>query len=76
MNQGFTLGKLKSSLRKFQSRHHDLVSQYGISVSQITTNILRHVRSPFMTYHWGFLTRVTRNEQLVEQTIDYFSGTS
>jgi hypothetical protein len=30
-NQGFLLVKLKSSLRKFYGRHHDLVDRYGIS---------------------------------------------
>ena len=30
MNQGFLLVKLKSSLRKFYGRHHDLVNRYGI----------------------------------------------
>jgi hypothetical protein len=38
-NQGFLLVKLKSSLRKFYGRHHDLVDRYGIFVSQITTDI-------------------------------------
>ena len=36
LNQGFLLVKLKSSLRKFYGRHHDLVDRYGISASQIT----------------------------------------
>jgi hypothetical protein len=39
LNQGFLLVKLKSSLRKFYGRHHDLVDRYGISVSQITTDM-------------------------------------
>ena len=39
LSQGFLLVKLKSSLRKFYSRHHDLVDRYGISVSQMTTDI-------------------------------------
>jgi hypothetical protein len=34
LNQGFLLVKLKSSLRKFYGRHHDLVDCYGISMSQ------------------------------------------
>ena len=34
LNQGFLIVKLKSSLRKFYGRHHDLVDRYGISVSQ------------------------------------------
>jgi hypothetical protein len=37
LNQGFLLVKLKSPLRKFYGRHHDLVDRYGISVSQMTT---------------------------------------
>jgi hypothetical protein len=39
LNQGFFLVKLKSSLRKFHGRHHDLVDRYGISVSQMTTDM-------------------------------------
>jgi hypothetical protein len=31
--------KLKSSFRKFYGRHHDLVDRYGISVSQMTTDM-------------------------------------
>ena len=39
LNQGFHLVKLKSSLGKFCSRHHDLVDRYGISMSQRTTDM-------------------------------------
>ena len=39
LNQGFLLVKLKSSLRKFYGRHHDLVDRYGISASQITMDM-------------------------------------
>ena len=39
LNQGFLLVKLKSSLQKFYGRHHDLVDRYGISVSQMTTDM-------------------------------------
>ena len=39
LNQGFLLVKLKSSLRIIYGRHHDLVDRYGISVSQMTTDI-------------------------------------
>jgi hypothetical protein len=39
LNQGFHLVKLKSSLRKFDGRHHDLVDRYAISVSQMTTEM-------------------------------------
>ena len=39
LNQVFLLVKLKSSLRTFYGRHHDLVDRYGISVSQMTTDV-------------------------------------
>jgi hypothetical protein len=39
LNQGFLLGKWKSSLRKLYGRHHDLVDRYGISVSIMTTDM-------------------------------------
>jgi hypothetical protein len=39
LNQGFLLVKLKSSFRRFYSRHHDLVDRYGISVSQMTMDM-------------------------------------
>jgi hypothetical protein len=39
LNQGFILVKLKSSLRKFYGRHHDLVDRYGISVSKMSTDM-------------------------------------
>jgi len=37
----FILVKLKSSHRMCYGRHHDVANHYGISVSQITTNIFR-----------------------------------
>jgi hypothetical protein len=47
LNQGFLLVKLKSSLRKFYGRHHDLVDRYGISVSQtLSGSFLIHDLSP------------------------------
>ena len=39
LNQGFLLDKLKSSLQKFYGRHHDVVDRYGISGSQMTTDM-------------------------------------
>jgi hypothetical protein len=39
LNQRFLLVKLKSSIQKFYDRHHDLVDRYGISVSQMITNM-------------------------------------
>ena len=50
LNQGFLLVKLKSSLRKFYGRHHDLVDRYGIPVSQMTTD--RYV--PLVHTSWSF----------------------
>ena len=38
LNQGFLFVKL-SSLRTFYNRHHDLIDRYGISVSQMTTDM-------------------------------------
>jgi len=37
--QGFLLVKLKSSLRTFYSRNHDLIDIYGISVSHMTMDM-------------------------------------
>ena len=39
LNQGFLLVMLKSSLRRCYGCHHDLVDRYGISVSQMTTDM-------------------------------------
>ena len=39
LNQRFLLVKLRSLLRKFHGRHHDLVDRYGKYVSQITTDM-------------------------------------
>ena len=41
LNLVFILVKLMSSRGKFYSRHHDLVYRYGISVSQMTTDMFR-----------------------------------
>ena len=35
--------KLKSSLRKFYGRHHELVDRYGITVSQMISDMFRYV---------------------------------
>ena len=37
LNQGFLMVNLKSSLRKFYNRHHNLVNRYEIPVSHTTT---------------------------------------
>jgi len=39
LNQGLLLAMLKSSLPKFYGRHHDLVDRYGITMSQMITDI-------------------------------------
>jgi hypothetical protein len=40
LNQWFLSVKLMPSLRKFYGGHHDLIDRYGISVSQMTTDML------------------------------------
>jgi hypothetical protein len=53
LNQGFLFIKLKSSLRKFYCRHHDLVERYGISVSQMTTDMFhlsQALPGPFLVH--------------------------
>ena len=74
LNQGFLLVKLKSSLRKFYDRHHDLVDRYGISVSQMTTDMFHFVVStsrsfPHSRLITGFVSRLTRRVPLVEQEL-------
>ena len=39
LNQQFQMVKLKSSLRKFYRRHHKLVGRYGITVSQMISDM-------------------------------------
>ena len=39
LNQGFLLAKLKSSLQKSYGLHHNLFDRYGISMSQMTTDM-------------------------------------
>ena len=41
LNQGFLLVKLKSSFWRFYGRNHGLVYRYGISVSQVATDVFR-----------------------------------
>jgi hypothetical protein len=43
LNQTLLVIKLKSPLRKFYGRRHDLVNRYGIIVSQMTTDMF-HIR--------------------------------
>jgi hypothetical protein len=42
--------KLKSSLRKIYDRNHDLVDRYGISVSQMTTDMFHCPHFPVLFY--------------------------
>ena len=54
LNQGFLLFRLKSSLRKFYGRHHDLVDCYRIYVSQMTTNMFhlsQSIPGPFLVHY-------------------------
>ena len=74
LNQGFLLVKLKSSLRKFYGRHHDLVDHYGISVSQrpricSTCRINTSRAFPHSRLITGFVTTLRRRWPLVEQEL-------
>ena len=51
LNQEFKTGKLKSSLREFKGRHHELVDLYGITVSlMIQICSLHHNYNPLLFY--------------------------
>ena len=39
LNQEFQMVKLKSFIRKFYGRHHELVDRYGVTVSQMISNM-------------------------------------
>ena len=70
----FLFVKLKSPLRKFYGRHHDLVDRYGISVSQMTTDMfhLSVNTSRSFPHSWlitVFVTILTRWVSLVEQEL-------
>ena len=73
LNQGFLLVKLKSSLRKFYGRHHDLVDRFGISVTNdhgyvpLVVNTSRSF--PYSRLITGFVTRLTRRVPLVKQEL-------
>ena len=72
LNQGFLLVKVKSSLRKFYDRHHDLVDRYGISVTNDHgyVPLVKTSRSfPHSRLITGFVTRLTRWVSLVEQEL-------
>jgi hypothetical protein len=73
LNQGFLLVKLKSSLRKFYDRHHDLFNRYVISVTNNHGYVPLVVNtSRFFPHSWlitGFITRLARRVPLVEQEL-------
>jgi len=62
-----------SSLRKFYGRHHDLVDRYGISVSQMTTDVFHlslTLSGAFIIHEiTGFVTRLIRRVPLVKQEL-------
>ena len=39
LNQGFLMVKLKSALRKFYGRHHELVDRYEVAVSKMASDL-------------------------------------
>jgi hypothetical protein len=71
LNNGFLMLNLKSSPRKLYSRHHDMVNRYGISVSQMTTDMFRlsESKSSLFSFITGFVTQGTGRVPLVEQEI-------
>ena len=76
LSQGFLLVMLKSSLRTFYGRHHDLVDRYGIWYICVTNGhgyvplVVNTSRSfPHSRLITGFVTRLTRLVPLVEQEL-------
>ena len=63
LNQGFLLVKLKLSLWLFYCRHHDMVDRYGISVSQMSTDM----------FHFGQV-RVKMTKQLFLSVTTYLDN--
>jgi hypothetical protein len=64
LNQGFLVIKLKSSLRTFYGRHHDLVNHYGVSVSHdhgyVPFVVIIILSFPHQWFIIGFVIRVIR----------------
>ena len=73
LNQGFLLGKLKSSLRKFHGRYNVWADRYGMSITndhKYVPLIAKTSRSfPHSLLITGFVTRVRRRVPLVEQEL-------
>ena len=65
LNQLFLVAKMKWSLGKLYGHHHDLVNRYGITVLQMTKNMLCLL---FMT-STGLVARVTRCVPYMEQEL-------
>ena len=38
-SQGYEIPKLKTSIKKFYGRHHELVDPYGITMSQLIADV-------------------------------------
>ena len=49
-NQEFQMVELKSFLRKFYGRHHELVNRYGITVSKMISDMF--LQSPSLSWMW------------------------
>ena len=76
LKQGFLLVKLKSWLRTFYGRRHDLVNRYGISVTNDHGYVSLAV-STFRAYHYSwliteFVHRVTCRVSPVEEKLPTF----
>ena len=74
LNQGFLVVKLKSSLRKFYGRHHDLVNHYWVSVSYMTSGyvpfaVITMQSFPHLWHINRFVSRVTQPVPLLEQEL-------
>ena len=76
MDKRFLMVQLKSSLRKFYVRDHDLVNSYRISVSPVTMDMFHQQSNPtissFMTYHQMLIT----TGATTRAGTAYLSGTS
>jgi hypothetical protein len=71
LNQGFLLVKLKSSLRKFYGRQHDLVDRFCVTNDHRYVSLVVNTSWSF-PHSWlitGFVTRLTRRVPLVEQLL-------
>jgi len=43
LNRVFRMSELTSTLRLFYGRHHNLINRYGISMSQMTTDMFHYL---------------------------------